>query len=166
MLTQAKVKEYLKYEDGHLWWKKKSHPMSRVTMGNRAGKHTPKGYIVVTLLGRNYLEHRLIWLYHCGEWPEDQLDHINGVRDDNRIENLRQVTNQQNQFNKKSANGSSSQYKGVYWNKNSGKWHSRCQTRGSNKHLGFFDCELEAAKAYDDYAKSLHGAYANPNLGE
>lgn len=50
-----------------------------------------------------------------GDWPKDQLDHINGVRDDNRIENLREVTSQQNNFNRKPNSNSTSNYKGVSW---------------------------------------------------
>ena len=163
-VTQEILLKHFNYFNGGLYY---TLPIAKRTkVGDRFGWIRSDGYRQGSVNSKSYFEHRLIWLYHYGEWPKDQLDHINGIRDDNRIENLREVTNQQNQFNKKSASGSSSQYKGVYWNKNSGKWHSRCQTSVSNKHLGFFDCEIEAAKAYDDYTKSLYGVYANPNLGE
>ena len=107
---------------GHLWWIKPTN--RRIKIGQQFGTRHIYGYRQGSLKGKRYKEHRLIWLYHYGEWPKECIDHINGIRDDNRIENLREATNQQNQFNRKSEKDSSSQYKGVSWCKLSKKWRA------------------------------------------
>ena len=94
MISAKLVAEYLEYKDGHLWWIKRPPGPTKNIIGDRFGSVGKLGYISGQLLGKIYKEHRLIWLLNTGTWPEDQLDHINGVRDDNRIENLRECTNQ------------------------------------------------------------------------
>ena len=158
-ITQELLKEYLEYRDGHLWWSK---PRSNsVKVGQQLGKLESSGYRQGKLFSKLYLEHRLIWLYHYGCWPKDQIDHINGVRDDNRIENLRECTAQQNQFNKKSKKGSSSEYKGVSWNKKSRKWLVKYKNKGKQIYLGLYECELEATEVYHKATENLHKEYAN-----
>ena len=100
-------------------------------------------------------------MYHYGEWPKEFLDHINGIRDDNRIENLREATNQQNQFNRKSKKDSSSQYKGVSWYKLSKKWRAGYQHKSKLYHIGLYETEEEAAEAYRKATEHLHKEYAN-----
>ena len=159
-LSQELLKEYFEYKGGNLWWIK-NRP------GSFAGKQfgsTVTGYRHGRFFGKRYYEHKLVWLYHYGYWPKE-LDHINGVRDDNRIENLREVTRQQNMFNRPSKKGSSSKYKGVCWNKNAKKWVACHQLKGEKtKHLGYFTCELAAAKAYDDAVREYQGIYRKENL--
>ena len=87
------------------------------------------------------------------------VDHINGIRDDNRIENLREATNQQNNFNSGSKEGSSSQYKGVSWHKRGKKWVARYSLNGKQTHLGLFETEIEAYKAYSEATKKYHKDY-------
>ena len=157
-VTQEFLKEHLEYRDGHLWWIK---PRQRVKVSQQFGSCYSTGYRVGMLKGKRYLEHRLIWLYHYGVWPKEHIDHINGVKDDNRIENLREATVQQNNFNRKSAKGSSSKHKGVCWNKERKKWEVRYRYKGKVYHVGYYETETEAAEAYRKATEHLHKDYAN-----
>ena len=113
--------------------------------------------------GKNYLEHRVVWRIVNGAWPAGELDHINGVRDDNRLENLRDSTRQQNMFNRKATKGSTSKYKGVSWKSKNSKWVAQCCISGKVKYLGLYKTEQEAAKAYENYVKDYHGDYRYKN---
>ena len=159
-ISQNILKEYFEYRDGHLWWIK--HRNSTI-VGRQFGCNKD-GYRFGTFKYKTYKEHRLIWLYHYGEWPKDQLDHINGVRDDNRIENLREVNNQQNHLNLGSHTDAKSKYKGVHWFKRDNKWQSQIMYKGKRFHLGYFDTEIEAAIAYGKKAIELHGQYGRLNF--
>lgn len=162
MISQTFLKEHLEYRDGHLWWIKKTSKYSPVCIGKQFGSLSPKGYIVGDITQR-FSEHRLVWLYHHGKFPDNQLDHINGIRHDNRIENLREVTNQQNQFNQRVRSGTSSRYKGVGWCKNHGKWKAYYRFNGRNKHLGYFENEQIAALTYNNAVKDLFKEHAKLN---
>lgn len=92
------------------------------------------------------------------------VDHINGNSLDNRRENLRIVTQQQNMFNRtKLAKGGTSKYKGVYWNKQRGMWRAKITLDYRTRHLGYFESETEAAIAYDNEATILFGECAKLN---
>ncbi len=92
-----------------------------------------------------------------------QTDHINGNRLDNRKGNLRSTTNSQNQMNRKKSNGKTSKFKGVSWNKNANKWKARLGVRPKEIHIGYFNCEIDAANAYDNFAKKYYREYAKLN---
>jgi len=91
---------------------------------------------------------------------EMETDHINRNIKDNRKTNLRFVTHHQNVFNACGNSSATSKYKGVCWDKRYKKWHVRIMFCGKQYHLGYFDSEVEAAKAYDKKAAELFGAYA------
>ena len=152
MLTQQQLKEYLEYRDGHLWWIKKSARCIKI--GQQFGSYHDKGYRQGWFKGKMYKEHRLIWLIVYGRLPDKDLDHINGVKDDNKIDNLREATRQENCYNRK-AIGGSSKYKGVSLHK-CGKWQASYTLNGKQIYLGMFDTELEAAKAYSNFVKPIH----------
>lgn len=159
-ITQEFLKEHFEYRDGHLWWIKKTSKHSSTKLGQQFGNYVNNGYRQGEVFSKRYLEHRLIWFYHYGIWPKEFLDHINGIKDDNRIENLREATSQQNQFNKKSW-GKTSQYKGVSWRKESNRWKAAYRFKGKKFDLGYYDTELEAAEAYRKATEHLHQEYQN-----
>ena len=143
------IKQLLRYEDGKLYWKES--PAISVKSGARAGsKKDHRGYRAIRVKGKNYQEHRVAWVLCFGSFPNGEIDHINGVKDDNRIENLREVTRSVNcrSFRSNSRNVSS-RFRGVHWHKRDEKWIAQIGIRGVTTYLGSFDCEIEAAKAYD-----------------
>ena len=156
-ITQDLLREHFEYRDGHLWWVKPT--AKRVRVGQQFGCYS-NGYRIGALKGKTYCEHRLVWLYHYGAWPKGHIDHINGVRDDNRIENLREATRQQNSFNRKSF-GKTSEYKGVSWDKPGKKWRSQYTLAGKVHYLGLYETEEEAAEVYCKATEHLHKEYAN-----
>lgn len=124
------------------------------------------GYARGNLFGRSVMAHRAAYCLMKGAWPKHQIDHVNGVRDDNRWKNLREATNQQNQQNSSSAKGSSSRYLGVTLCKKSFRWTAYICPDGTKVHLGNFRSEEEAARARDKAAKDMFGPYARLNFPE
>lgn len=100
VLNHQTLLEYLKYNEtkGEFTWIKR--PNKNIHLHTRAGTKNSAGYRVISLFGKRYLEHRLAWFFVHGEMPKYEIDHINQIRDDNRISNLRQVTRSENQRNK------------------------------------------------------------------
>lgn len=100
MLSQELVKEYLDYDEttGHLTWIKK--PSKKIYINSRAGSLHKSGYRQIYFMGKTYPEHRLIWLWVYGVMPTHEIDHINHIRDDNRLCNLREVTRAENSRNR------------------------------------------------------------------
>lgn len=143
-MTSDSLKELFDYVDGELVWK--TNRGNRKTKGSVAGSVYKVGYRYIKIDNKRYRAHRLIFLYHHGYMP-DQVDHINGNRLDNRIENLRACTPAQNSHNRP-AFGGTSKYKGVHRHK-SGKWRARITINRRSISLGLFNTEEEAAQAYD-----------------
>jgi hypothetical protein len=112
-----------------------------------------KGYIYPGVWFENktyrFFAHIFAWYVTYSKMPDNQIDHINGVRDDNRIINLRDVTNQQNQQNQTKA-------KGYYWVEHMKKWRAMIGVDEKRIHLGYFDTEEEARQAYLDAKKIYH----------
>ena len=160
-MTQDELKEILDYdpETGIFRWKVSKNQHAKI--GEVAGTLHPSGYRYVKINEKPYPEHRLAWLYVYGKWPEDMIDHINGFKDDNRIENLREATRSENFCNRTKYNNNTSGIKGVCWHKISKKWQARIRINNKNKHLGLFDSPEEAYEAYCKAAKELHGEFAN-----
>ena len=146
-LDLTMMKERLELSEGKLYWKSGK---GGVQEGSRAGCLSSSGYRLLRLNKKIYKEHRIIYYLYYGEWPSDiQIDHINGIRDDNRPTNLRLVSNGQNgrSFNK--PRGGTSRFRGVCWNKNKGKWVAQITHNRVHKGLGYFTSEEEAALAYN-----------------
>jgi len=155
-LTQEQLQQLLSYDpDTGIFTNLKSR--GRVKIGSVAGSKYSNGYICIAIDSKRYLAHRLIWLYVYGEFPANQIDHINEVKDDNRLVNLRLATNQENNHNISTPNkNNTSGYLGVYWYKPYGKWLAQIKVNGKDKHLGYFDTGEEASKAYLAAKRKLH----------
>jgi len=150
-LEQSLLHEMLDYQDGQLVWKNKKHNLAHLN-GIVAGCMHKSGYRQIKFGQTMYPAHRIMWIYHNGSIDENmQIDHINGIKTDNRIENLRLVTAQQNCFNRSKLTA-----KGYCWNKAAQKWQATITVGKKNKHLGLFTNEEDARKAYLDNAQNLH----------
>lgn len=118
------------------------------------------GYLNCSLNGIYYGVHRLIWLYVHGYMPQNYIDHINGNRSDNRLCNLREATNKQNQHNAKLRKDNTSGIKGVSWNKKDKKWNVQLKVDKKIIHIGRFN-ELEQAKtAISEARRKYHGEFS------
>jgi hypothetical protein len=98
--------QYFDYKDGELFWKAKTHPNSKMNIGDKAGTIRPDGYFRVQLFGKFYSVHRVVWEMFNTVIPKGmQVDHINSNTSDNRIENLQLVTHKQNQQRRTGSKG-------------------------------------------------------------
>ncbi len=158
----ALVREWFYQDDaGVVRWLKS--PGRRVKAGDAAGHYVTKGYLQVQWKGRGWASHRIAFALSHGRWPTAQIDHINGHKDDNRISNLREATNQQNACNRPSRNASTGM-KGVTLHR--GRYVARCSVGGRSKHLGCFDSAEAAHAAYVSAASHMHGDFASFNTVE
>lgn len=145
-------------EEGVLTWKI-SPRRSKVIVGSVAGIVDREGYLFVHVRGFNHRVHRVIWVMATGVAPE-QIDHINGNRSDNRIENLRSVSNQENARNQKLRCTNSSGHAGVCWHTRFDKWIAQIRIDGRYKYLGMF-AEKDAAIAARKSAEAVYGFHEN-----
>lgn len=102
------------------------------------------GYRRTSVSGRKLLAHRVAWALHFGAWPGGEIDHINGVRHDNRMANLRCVDRQENARNLSVTSGES---RGVYWYAPTSRWVSKIYNAGKMLHLGYFKSRDDAVAA-------------------
>ncbi len=148
-VTFELVRRLFDYVDGHLIWKSHLSVRSQTKTGSIAGSITPgrsSTYRYIKIGGKRYKSANLIWLYHTGEKPESILDHINHDGCDDRIENLREVTKQENSQNQKLRTTNTSGAVGV--NKNYDKWQARIHDKDGNRvSLGIYDSFEEAVIA-------------------
>ncbi len=153
MITQSRLHELFDYdpETGNLI--RKVATSKRVKVGDVAGCIKPTGYRHVCVDGRMYQAHRLVWMYHHGKFPDLEIDHINRVRNDNRIENLRDVSRTANSANRDRPNKTG--YVGV--SKLSKKrFQTHISIFGNKVHLGFFTTPEEAHHVFKRVHFDLH----------
>lgn len=105
------------------------------------------GYLHGAISGVKVKAHRVAWALHTNEWPVNDLDHINGVRTDNRITNLREVDAAENAKNQKLHTSNTSGVPGVYWSKDAQKWRAQIDVDGTRKYLGYFRHKPDAIAA-------------------
>lgn len=156
--TIESLSEFFRYECGQLIWIKKPH--RGVAVGAVAGYSDPSGYINVTLRRRTIGAHRVIWALHNGRWPVGDIDHINMVKNDNRIENLRECSRSENKYNVGKQRDNKSGFKGVDWVKKDKKWRVRISVRGEVRALGYFDDPELGGLVYAEAARKWHGEFA------
>jgi len=111
--------------------------------------------------GSHYLEHRIIWKLVTGNDPVAEIDHANGVGDDNRWSNLREASRTQNAHNLKTPSTNTSGFKGVHWHAGARRWRATIKCEGTTPiHLGYFDDPEMAHAAYCSAADKFHGKFA------
>lgn len=155
--------DYFNYNPitGIITWKRKA--AQRVTIGDEAGAKLKIGYRHLSAQGKLYYSHRIAFLMSWGFLPKF-IDHANGVKDDNRLCNLREATSTNNSHNTGVKKGNKSGYKGVYLDSKKDKWRSQIRHNGKRKHLGTFRCKHEAAKSWNKAALKYHGEFAYQNI--
>lgn len=153
MITQKQLHELFDYRDGHLYWK---HDMcrGRIKAGERAGCQGGR-YWKIKLFQKCYYAHRLVWLWHYLNVPE-LIDHKNQNGLDNRIENLRPASKQQNAVN--TYNSASTTY-GTYFNHETSKYVAQIRLGGPVLYLGSFTTLLEAKEMYNMTAREWFGDF-------
>lgn len=147
-ITQKILKQLLRYDKstGKFTWREKP-----------AGTNKD-GYVSISLFGKLYPAHRLAWLYEYGEWPKNVIDHVNRVKNDNRILNLRDCTLKDNGKNRTKSKSNTSGYKGVYQSSKN-RWIAVCRINGKSVRVGHFKSTEEAAEAYKNFAQKHHGEF-------
>lgn len=156
-----RVTHLLRYspQSGNLFWRVSA---GRQKAGSVAGFPDGDDYTNVSIDGQTYKAHRIAWLLYFGHPPVDQLDHINGIRSDNRLINLRSATHLQNCANSRSR--SKCGYKGVSYDPKRAKFFVSIKINGRQKNLGRYNNARQAARVYDRAALREWGEYAQLNF--
>lgn len=136
-------------DTGIFRWKK---DLRAVSAGDVAGCKDKDGYTVIFTGGKAFKAHRLAWLFVYGEMPSGTIDHINRVRDDNRICNLRIASIQQQAQNKNKHRNNRSGYPGIFWSMSKRKWQAQITYKNKRYHVGLFD-DIKEAKRQRDIMK-------------
>jgi hypothetical protein len=153
-IDPIKLHSLFEYKDGNLIWKIKN------TKGKVAGSLKPTGYKVIEVDGKNIMAHRLVWIMHNGNF-EGYIDHIDGNRSNNCIENLRIVDRAKNQWNRKISQNNPLGVKGIRLRKDNNKFEARLTVNGKRIVLGSFK-DLELAQLVVMEARSkYHREFAN-----
>lgn len=160
---KEKLNELFEYSNGVL-----TRKISRGSggCGKPINNVNGQGYTRVMVDNQSYRAHRVIYTMHFGEIPEGMhIDHINGVRNDNRIENLRLATPTQNMRNRKSARVDSvTGVRGVYLHKKSGRFRVHFKVNGKYIHLGYFKSEKDASETAYSYRRSIFGDFSGDSV--
>lgn len=138
-LTAERLRELVEYRDGALYWRDPGRKHAKGPIGTPAGH---AGRLQVHIGGVARYAHRVIWLYHYGKWPTEQIDHINGDKHDNRIENMRVLTNAENARNA-DRNGVSFDIR-----KAANPWRARIMVEGKAISLGYWATREDAHAEY------------------
>lgn len=162
MIDHSCLREIFEYsEDGAFVerGKRKRHAAGEKTSGWVEGH----GYRRLYVSGKTYLLHRLIYFYHHGVMPKF-IDHIDGDKTNNRIENLRECTHAENMANRRKLKVTSSKYRGVVFLPNRRAWAAIGRHNKKSYYIGYFKNENEAAEAFNEFAKEKYGAFARLNI--
>ena len=150
MLTQLELKSILHY---NIHTGIFTRIKSTEKLGNKVGTKAKDGYIQTTIYGKLYRMHRLAWLYVYGSFPKKHIDHINRIRDDNRIENLREVSQKKNLQNRVTPSNSTTGRIGVSVMRGRNKYRSTIHVNGKSINLGVFDILSDAIDAREHAEK-------------
>ena len=144
IITKEFLHEILEYKDGRLFWKKPISSKSRVKVGDEAGTSTTTGYRRIVINYKQYFGHQLVFMMFHGYIPKE-IDHINRVRHDNRIENLRPISRSDNVINSRLSKRNSTGYKHIHVSGNGYK--ITAPKNGKPVYLGYFQSIEEAKTA-------------------
>lgn len=155
-LTAERLRELLSYnpETGAFIWSVK--PSTAICAGDVAGHKHSTGRVYISIGNKNYLAHRLAWLHTFGEWPANNLDHINGITTDNRITNLRECNQSENLQNTIAHKDNKLGLLGVTYVKKGNNFNARIMTKGKRIQIGTFPTAELAHAAYVEAKASLH----------
>lgn len=160
MITALELRERLQYDPNSGRWVWLKTPRKGFE-GKPAGSLDVKGYWCIKIDGKSYKASRLAYLYMTGEWPEDEMDHIDGTPWNDCWVNLRPATRTENNSNRRMRDNNTSGAIGVFWNEANQKWIAQI----NKMYLGSYDSFEEAVAARDAAAKELHGEFATLNTG-
>ena len=154
-LTQDVLKSLLNYdpETGEFTWLINK---GRAKAGSIARYSDSYGYLRIKINKKDYFAHRLAWLYVYGEFPENDIDHIDGDRSNNSISNLRKATRSENLQNLALSISNNSGFIGVHFKKSAKKYVARIRVEGRHKHLGYYDTAELASEAYKEAKRKFH----------
>lgn len=150
MITQEELKSLLHYDHdtGVFTWKRSRQGSKEGAIAGKVDKRkSGKCYWAITIKYKYYMAHRLVWLYVHGDFPKEQIDHIDGDGLNNRISNLRDVSASENSMNKRKYCNNKSGITGVSWDKHANKWEVQIRVNKKNKRIGRYDNLFEAACA-------------------
>lgn len=156
MITRERLKELVHYDPLTGLFTRLVSTGTTAKAGSVVRNKRPNQYIRIMVDGISYRGNRLAWLYVTGVWPTHKIDHRNTIRDDDRFENLRDVTQKVNCENHRAANGSKKLPIGVSFDKATGRFKSQIMSGGINFHLGRFDTEQQAHTAYIEEKRKIH----------
>lgn len=159
MLTQIELKRHLHYDPETGIFTRLISNSNIVKVGSIAGSKNHKGYLQIQINSKVYGAHRLAWLYVNGEFPVNQTDHINCIKDDNRIVNLRDANSSQNKLNVGANKNNTSGFKGVAFHKEANKWVAQAWLNGKKHYLGLFTTPELASVSYQAFATKHHGEF-------
>lgn len=167
------LRELLAYDPqtGFLFWKERNEShfsAGKISAAGKAGQWNSKyagkrvsekpsreGYATCGIKPRTFKAHRVTWALHYGKWPDGQIDHINGVRNDNRISNLRDCTQLENCTNRKLSTLNKTGFFGIYFYPPTGKWQAEIKRSGKRTHLGYFNTKEDAILARKEAQEKL-----------
>lgn len=157
--TFGYINSHLRYEPetGLLFWKKAGQGR-HFDPSKPTGCKNGGGYMEIRLDRKTFQSHRIAWLLSTGKWPQNQIDHINHIKSDNRLTNLREATGSENQHNQK--NKTDSDVLGVSFHKRDRKWFAYIGINGKKKHLGYFRSVLGAVRARKEAEEKYFGEFA------
>lgn len=171
--TPEELRQLLRYEPetGKLYWKERPPEMFPSERAGKSWNTRFAGKEAFTAIGTHgyrcgrahyaeLLAHRVVWAIHYGEWPEDQIDHVDSDRLNNRIDNLREATASENGMNRGRQENSTSGYKGVHWHSGNKAFHGQICVAGKRICLGLHATAAAAHDAYCAAAEKYHGEFA------
>lgn len=158
-ISQEELKKVLEYtpNTGVFIWRKRLS--TRIKLGDPAGNISPTGYLEIRIHTKLYGAHRLAWLYVHGSFPEADVDHINGVRHDNRISNLRPATRTENNHNLPIRVSNTSGHQGVSWDKDRKKWLAQLSHNKTRILFKRFESQSDAISAYENAKAACAGNF-------